>query len=147
MTRLTVGGMAMIALLTCASCGNQNNLYPVSGNVTYMGAPAAGAAVFFYRRGADSMNEHMIMGLVKEDGSFELVCGSLGKGAPPGDYDVLIEWKPAAGQGRGRPERGPDKLEGRYADRGNPRLHATIEAKANRLPPFELTASETVREK
>jgi hypothetical protein len=136
---MIVCSVVVAAALTCASCGNQNNLYPVAGNVTYKGTPAAGATVFFYRRGADSMNEHMIMGLVKEDGIFELVCGSLGKGAPPGDYDVLIEWKPASGQGRGRPERGPDRLEGRYADLKNPLLHATIEAKANHLPPFDLT--------
>jgi hypothetical protein len=28
------------------------------------------------------MNEHVIMGIVQDDGSFELVCGPLGKGAP-----------------------------------------------------------------
>jgi hypothetical protein len=139
--------LCLASALACASCGNQNNIYPVSGKVMHQGAPATGAAVFFYRHGADSLNEHMIMGLVQEDGTFELVCGSLGKGAPPGEYDVLIEWKPASGQGRGRPERGPDKLEGRYADPKNPRLHAIVEAKANRLPPFELTAAEAAEEK
>jgi hypothetical protein len=136
---MIVGVLAMAAALTCISCGNQNNIYPVAGKVTYNGAPAPGAVVFFHRRGADSMNEHMVMGLVQEDGSFELVCGSLGKGAPPGEYDILIEWKPATGQQRGRPERRLDKLQGRYADRKNPLMHATIEAKANHLPPFDLT--------
>jgi hypothetical protein len=123
--------------LACTSCGN--GLYPVSGKVTYKGAPAAGAAVFFHRRGGDAMNEHMLMGLVQEDGSFELVCGSLGKGAPPGQYDVLIEWKRVTGQGKGRPQHGPDKLKGRFADPQHPLLHATVEAKATILPPFELT--------
>jgi hypothetical protein len=122
-----------------ASCGNQNNLYPVAGRVTYQGAPAAGAAVFFHRQGGDSMNEHMIMGLVQADGSFELVCGSLGKGAPPGEYDVVIEWKQVSGQGKGRLERGLDKLEGRYADPKHPRLQATIKAERNELAPFVLT--------
>jgi hypothetical protein len=136
---MIVCGIVVAAALTCASCGNQSNLYPVAGKVTYNGAPAAGAAVFLYRRGADSLNEHIIMGLVQEDGAFELVCGSLGKGAPPGDYEVLIEWKPSSGQGRGRPERGPDKFDGRYADRKNPLFHAIIEAKANQLLPFALT--------
>jgi hypothetical protein len=125
--------------LTCASCGSKNNLYPVSGAVTYKGSPAPGATVFFYRQGAESMNEHMIMGIVQEDGSFELVCGSFGKGAPPGEYDVLIEWKQASGQNKGRPQHGPDILKGRYADPKHPLLHASVEAKANDLPPFELT--------
>ena len=93
-------GCLMAALaLACASCGNQNNVYPVAGKVTYKGTPAAGAAVFFYRQGADPMNEHMVMGIVQADGSFELVCGSLGHGAPAGEYDVAIEWKQVSGQG------------------------------------------------
>ena len=129
---------ALLAL-TCAACGNKNNIYPVSSKVTYKGSPASGATVFFHRQGADTMNEQMIMGIVQEDGSFELVCGGLGKGAPPGVYDVLIEWKQASGQSQGRPQHGPDKLEGRYADRNHPLLHATVEAKNNELPPFELT--------
>jgi hypothetical protein len=125
--------------LTCAACGNKNNIYPVSGKVTYNGSPAAGAAVFFYRQGGNSMNEPMIMGIVQEDGSFELVCGSVGKGAPPGDYDVMIEWKQVSGQSKGRPQHGPDQLKGRYADLKHPLLHATLEAKTNYLAPFELT--------
>jgi hypothetical protein len=127
-------------VLACVSCGNKNNLYPVSGNVTHMGSPASGAAVFFYRKGAEPMNEHMVMGIVQEDGAFELVCGSLGKGAPPGEYDVVIEWKQVSGQSKGRPQRGPDKLKGRYADPKHPLLHATVEATTNNLASFELTA-------
>jgi hypothetical protein len=125
--------------LACASCGAKNDIYPVSGKVTYKGAPAAGAAVFFYRHGGDSMNDHMIMGLVQEDGTFELVCGSLGNGAPPGEYDVVIEWKQISGQEKGRPKRGPDKLNGRYADPKHSRLQATVKAERNELAPFDLT--------
>ena len=77
---------AAVLALACVSCGN--GLYPVSGNVTYNGEPAIGAAVFFKRQGVDPVNEHMIMGLVQEDGSFTLVCGNQGKGAPTGEYDV-----------------------------------------------------------
>jgi hypothetical protein len=126
-------------VLVCASCGNSTNIYPVSGEVTYKGSPAAGATVFFCRKGGDTMNDHMIMGIVQGDGSFELVCGSLGKGAPPGEYDVLIEWKQVSGQSEGRPQRGPDKFDGRYADRSRPLLHGTVEAGATNLPPIELT--------
>lgn len=125
--------------LACASCGNKNNIYPVSGKVTYKGAPAAGATVFFRRRGGDPLNEHLIMGIVQEDGFFELVCGSLGKGAYPGEYDVLIEWKRVIDQRKGGPRHEPDKLKGRYADPKRPRLHAKVRAEANELPPFELT--------
>jgi hypothetical protein len=125
-------------VLACTSCG-KNNIYPVAGKVMYKGAPAAGATVFLHRRGADPMNEHMIMSIAREDGSFELVCGSLGKGAPPGEYDVLIEWKQVSDPVRGRPERGPDKLAGRYADPKHPCIRVSIKAERNQLTPFELT--------
>ena len=130
--------LTAILTLSCASCGNRNNLYPVAGKVTYKRSPAAGATVVFYRQNGDSMNEHLMMGVVQEDGSFELVCGSLGKGAPPGEYGVVIEWKEVSSQTRGRPQRGPDKLQGRYADRARPLLHATIKAERNDLAPFDL---------
>jgi hypothetical protein len=125
-------------VLASASCGNKNNIYPVSGKVMCKASPASGATVFFTRKGGDTMNDHMIMGIVQEDGSFELVCGSLGKGAPLGEYDVLIEWKQVSGQSKGRPKQGLDKLKGRYADPKHPLLHTTVEAKTNDLPPFEL---------
>jgi hypothetical protein len=125
-------------VLACASCGHKNNLYPVSGQVMYKGSPAAGATVFFCRKGGDTIKDHMIMGIVREDGSFELVCGSFGKGAPPGEYDVRIEWKQVSGQRKGRPQHGLDKLKGRFANQKHALLHATIDAKNNDLPPFEL---------
>ena len=99
-------------------------------------APASGAAVFFVRQGGDASNEPAMMGIVQEDGTFELVCGSVGKGAPPGDYDVLIEWKV---QRQGRRQYGLDKLKGRYADRKNPLLHASVEAGVRNSFSFDLT--------
>jgi hypothetical protein len=134
--------MTATLALVCASC-HKNRIYPVSGTVTYKGVPASGATIFFVRQGGDSSNEPAIISVVREDGSFELVCGSRGKGAPAGDYDVLIEWKRISSQGR--PQLGPDKLNGLYADRNRPLLHATVAAKATKLPPFELTDEEPVQ--
>lgn len=121
----------------CGSC-NGDNIYPVSGKVTYNGSPASGAAVFFVRQGRRSAGEGATMGVVREDGSFEVACGSLGKGARPGEYNVLIEWRVVSRGSKGRPQRGPDKLKRRYADPQLPLLHATVEAKTNELPPFDL---------
>jgi hypothetical protein len=124
----------------CASCANKDHLYPVSGKVTYNGSPASGAAVYFQGRGGSS-DAPPIVGMVGEDGAFELVCGSLGKGAPPGDYDVLVKWKGTVCncQGRRRSQVSPDQLNGLYADPQHPLLHATVETGATELPPFELT--------
>jgi hypothetical protein len=130
-------GVSAVLALVCTSCSN--GLYPVSGKVTHKGQPAAGAAVFFKRPGVDSQNEHLIMGRVQEDGSFTLVYGSQGQGAPPGEYDVLIEWKDLPRRGNGRARTKPDKLKGRYADPAHPRFHASVKAESNHPPPFELT--------
>jgi len=125
--------------LACASCGESNNLHPVSGAVLYQGKPAAGATVFFRRRGGDTMNDHAIMGIVQKDGSFTLVCGPYGKGVPAGEYDVLIQWRQDLKQPRGSARKGEDRLKGRYADAKRPRLHAVVKAEVNHLPPLELT--------
>jgi hypothetical protein len=126
-----------VVALACTSCGK--GIYPVSGKVTYKDKPAAGATVFFRRQGAEPMNEHLTMGIVQDDGSFTLSCGDLGKGAPPGDYDVLIEWPQHVSQAKGLGHKAPDRLKGRYADLKKPRFHAVIKAETNELPPFELT--------
>ena len=127
-----------VLTLVSGSCG-RSGLYPVSGKVMYKGEPAAGASVHFIRQGGNPMNEHAIMGIVEADGSFTLVCGHLGSGAPPGEYDVLIEWKQVTHQAKGQPQKGADKLRGRYCNAARPLLHAVVKAEANDLPPFELT--------
>jgi hypothetical protein len=137
-SKVVYGWITTVAL-TCASCGSKNGIYPVAGKVTYQGAPAAGATVFFHRQGGKAINEHMVMGIVRADGTFELVCGSLGKGAPPGTYDVLIEWKPVSRQGPGRAQRAPDRLQGRYADPKSPRFQAAVKTEDNQLAPFDVT--------
>jgi hypothetical protein len=68
-----------------------------------------------------------------------LVCGPHGPGAPAGQYDVLITWKPRSNHGRGFAEPLADRLKGRYADPKHPLLRAVIAAGTNDLPPFELT--------
>jgi hypothetical protein len=110
--------------------GKSNGLYPVSGTVTWNGAPVAGAIVEFSRQGADPLSQQVIMGLVAEDGSFTLSCGQLGKGAPPGEYDVLIKWPQTSNR--------PDRFKERYANPNRPRLHAVVKAEPNKLDPFEL---------
>ncbi len=133
--------VSAVLVLTCVSC-KRNGIYPVLGKVTYNGYPASEAVVFFFRQGGPSSNDPTIMSIVQADGSFELVCGSLGKGAPPGQYDVAIVWtQTSQGCCKGRLRHGPDILQRRYADPKQPLLHATVEAKTNNLPPFELASA------
>jgi hypothetical protein len=129
---------AAVLALACTSCGS-NGLYPVSGQVTYKGRPAVGAVVHFHRVAGESIKEQSIMGIVDQDGSFALVCGHLGNGAPPGEYDVLVEWRQGPNEAKGLANKAPDKLQGRYANPKRPVLHAVVKSQNNSLPPFELT--------
>jgi hypothetical protein len=139
MRKLWTCVMATVAL-TCSSCGSSHNLYPVSGKVLYNGQPAANAAVFLRRQDVDPLSQQAIMGIVGEDGSFRLVCDSFGEGAPPGQYDVLIEWRQDRKRIRtGSTKLAQDRLKGRYADSKHPRFQVTIKAERNELAPFELT--------
>ncbi len=125
--------------LVCSSCGS-SGLYPVTGKVLVNGEPAVGATVAFLRKeSADPFKESNPQGVVGEDGTFTLV-GPGGDGAPPGEYVVLVEWKEGAGTKRGRAPalNAPDRLKKKYLDPNKPLLTATVEAKANALPTFEL---------
>jgi len=131
---------AAACALACSSCGNPAGLYPVTGKVLHNGAPAVGATVTFVRRGAaDPLKEPTPQGVVGEDGGFTL-RGPGGDGAPPGEYAVLVEWKEGAGAKRGRAPAlsAPDRLKKKYLDPNKPLLTATVEAKTNALPPFDL---------
>jgi hypothetical protein len=124
----------------CVGCGGRSGVYPVSGKVLYRGEPAAGATVTFVRKGAtDRLQEQVPQGVVRDDGTFSL-ASPLGTGAPPGEYAVLVEWKVGAGKVKGRSPglSAPDRLKRRYLDPARPLLTATVEAKTNSLPPFEL---------
>ncbi len=134
-----LGAVSLFA--PCLSgCGNSNALYPVRGKVLCKGEPAVGAVVYFHRTSAaDSFNQLIAQGVVQQDGTFELACAS-GKGAVPGDYAVLIEWKVGAGQTPGRSPgiAAPDRFEGKYLDRENPQFQVLVKPKKNQLPAFDL---------
>ena len=134
--RKTSYSCAALIALSCVSCSKEN-VHPVSGKVLCNGAPATRATVFLRPSGAKA--NHVLIGAVGKDGTFEIACGALGKGAPPGEYDVLIAWRAASNEATGCCERRTDKLGGRYSDPANPRFRATIKPGPNVLPPLELT--------
>ncbi len=144
---------ATIGLGVISGCGNPAGLVPVSGKVLYRGEPATGAVVYFHRQSGPGEPARPIpYGVVEPDGSFSLTSEDVGRGAVPGSYSVLVEWRDRSGDGvspvttrgrrglvkRSRVRSGPDRLEGRYFDVDRPRIHARIEAASSQLPPFEL---------
>jgi hypothetical protein len=145
-----IAGFAMAA----AGCGNPAGLVPVSGKVLYHGEPAAGAVVYFHRDLKPGDAQLPIPSATAEDdGSFTLSSDTLGYGALPGTYAVLVEWRDGSGDGtvpvktkgnvtfvkRSRVRSGPDRVKGRYFNISKPLLHAEVKPGSNQLPPFELT--------
>ena len=126
--------------LACASCSDRKTTttYPASGKVMYDGSPASGAAISFFRNGSPPTGAPAALAMVSDDGSFATMRDGIGQGLLPGEYDVVIEWREVIRDRKGRRQRGPDKLMGRYANRASPLLHVAVEAKANDIPPFEL---------
>ena len=137
-----------------AGCGDGAGLSPVSGKVLYKGEAASGAVVYFQRHGdVDPSHKLVPFGIVQEDGGFTLSSDSLGNGALPGTYTVLIEWRDGTRNGvvpvkskgqtnlvkRSRIHSGPDRLKGRYFDINKPLLKAEVKPGPNELTPFELT--------
>jgi hypothetical protein len=158
-------GFAMATwAVASAGCGSSNGLHPVYGKVLYKGEPAVGATVYFHRNGsAEGAHTTIPTGLVQDDGTFELSSDNVGRGAPAGSYDVLIEWRdgrvpaervtrvsypnPTKGRikrapvpRRSKVERGrpADRLKGRYFQIEHPLVRAEVKPESNYLPPFDL---------
>ncbi len=144
--------VAAAIAIVAGGCGGPAGLVPVSGKVLYRGDPAAGAVVYFHRQvEPGSSSTPSPYGIVEDDGSYSLETEGLGRGARPGAYTVLVEWRDkgdgvTAVKGRGnvklvkrsRVRSGPDRLQGRYFDIAKPLLHADVAEGSNTLPPFEL---------
>jgi hypothetical protein len=154
MNSRVLGVLAAALFAAAAGCGGPTGLVPVSGKVTYHGQPAAGAVVYFHRQGESGPAGLPVpYGIVDEDGTFSLSTDGLGRGALPGTYSVLVEWRDEKGDGvvpvkstgkvklvkRSRLRSGPDRLKGRYFDITKPLLKAEVTAGSNGLAPFELT--------
>lgn len=134
-------GMLTSALLV--GCGEQApsgpQPYPVKGQVTFQGKPAAGFRVSFYPLFEQSGPKFAPSALTDENGQFALRSYQPGDGAPPGDYAVTFSW-PQSVPGPD-PDDAPqevDRLKGRF---GNPQQSAfkvTVQEGENMLEPFAL---------
>jgi hypothetical protein len=129
-----------VGLAACGARGPvKKTCYPVSGQITVKGQPAAGALVIL-RPKTDADSPEWSIGfpraVVKDDGSFEVGTYGDNDGAPAGEYTVLISWQPP--NPANEEQSLPDKLGGKYSDPATSPFSAKVDAGPTQLPPIKI---------
>jgi hypothetical protein len=121
-----------IAIVGCSDRpANRPATYPVSGIVQFSGSPVAGATVGFQSKQPQGRSASAI---TDAQGRYKLTTFSVGDGAPPGNYGVIVlKYKETASASGGeyRPVQGPEpppqhELPPKYAAAATSGLEATV---------------------
>jgi hypothetical protein len=134
--------LCLAILAGVSGCGGASDgppvvtVYEVKGKVLLKdGTPLSGGHVYFVPVNGTMAPEAEI----GSDGSFELVTGRSGPGAPPGDYKVRIEPKdPTLMASSKRAGKAKLPFATKYLDEDSSELRVTVRAQANQLEPLRL---------
>lgn len=127
----------LVALSMAAGCGHSDSLpklavYEVKGQVLLPdGKPLPGGFVYFVPRAGDLPLTPS--GEIGPDGTFTVVTGGSGEGAPAGEYKLRIETPQLRAARNKKPLIPP-----RYQDEDSSGLVVTVRAEANHLDPIRL---------
>jgi hypothetical protein len=128
-----------ILFLLAAGCSRiipgRQAVYPVSGELFVRGQAAAGAVIRLYAINDLFLERLCPHAVVEQDGSFRLTTYNSDDGAPDGDYALTVTWPapPKPGQ-----EEGPDRFNGRFANRHQPVRKITVSPGSNVLERINL---------
>ena len=136
-TRWRQNSLLMVFWAVLAGCHHDDSLpslkvYEVRGKVLLGdGKPLARGWVYFVPTGNLTITPSAQIGA---DGSFSLVTGGSGEGAPPGEYKVRVESLEP------QPARKTDKplFPFKYSDEDSSGLFVTVRPEVNQLEPFRL---------
>ncbi|MDB5385277.1 MAG: hypothetical protein JWM11_923 [Planctomycetaceae bacterium] len=132
-----------LALLTLASgCGPSGaepwkKVYPAAGKVRFGGQAIEGAVLILFPKDKSVPANVRPTGTTELDGSFELGTYSVDDGAPAGEYDVAISWRPLI-KGEGTATPGPNRLPEHYGKPETSQLTIKIDEDTSTLPTIEL---------
>jgi hypothetical protein len=124
-------------LAALAGCHGSDSLpnyqvYEVTGRVLLSdGKPLGSGWISFVSKGDLPVTPS---GQISQDGTFSLVTGGSGKGAPAGDYKVRVESPELQGGGKSRKALFPFK----YTDEDSSGIVVTVRPQANELEPIRL---------
>jgi hypothetical protein len=130
-------GLTVILWLGQAGCGKSDSLpslqvYEVKGKVLLPdGKPLSGGWIYFVSKGDLPVTPS---GQISSDGTFSLVTGGSGEGAPAGDYKIRVE----APQLPTGPKAKKPAFPFKYTDEDSSGLVLTVRAEPNHLDPIRL---------
>jgi len=134
-----ISGLLVAGWAGLTGCRGSDSLpslpvYEVKGKVVLAnGKPLPGGVISFVPKGDLPVTPS---GVIGPDGTFSLVTGGSGEGAPPGDYKIRVEapqFQQAAPKLKKRPLFPP-----KYNDEDSSGLVITVRAEPNRLEPILL---------
>lgn len=144
-------GMGLVALGCLAGCSGKGGggglkTVPVTGTVTYKGAPAAGATVMFSPAAGKGA---AAVGVTDSQGNFKLRAQGGAEGAVPGSYRVTVFKTESAGataepveakiEGGGAPAKPADQLPAKYKSAETSKLTAEVKPEGTNHFKFDLT--------
>jgi len=132
-----LSGLFVAVWAGLAGCRNSDSLpvlqlYQVKGKVLLAdGKPLTGGLVTFVPKGDLPVTPSSV---IASDGTFSLVTGGSGEGAPPGDYKIRVEAPQLPSAANSKKPPFPFK----YTDEDSSGLVITVRADTNQLEPIRL---------
>lgn len=140
--RLTalLSALALVAVTGCSKPKlDRLQVFPVSGKVTVSGKAPPGAMIVLHPQDASVPDTVRPSAQVEPDGSFKLTTYDQFDGAPPGTYDVTVQWFKAVKQG-GDVLPGPNLLPQQYGDPKTSKLKVEVASAPTDLKPIDIKA-------
>jgi len=144
---LAVGGrrltalLSVLALVAVTGCSKPKaerlQVFPVSGKFTASGKATPGALVVLHPQDAAVPDTVRPSGVVESDGSFKLTTYDQFDGAPPGNYNVTVQWFKATKQG-GDVLPGPNLLPQAFGDPKTSKLKVEVASAPTDLKPIDI---------
>jgi hypothetical protein len=127
-------------LLMLAGCGDgRQATYPVTGQLTIRGKPAADADLRFYEVRGRTPGMARPYATTDSDGRFTVSTYGMNDGAPAGEYQVSLSWKgPLRGVSPDQRDAMPELLPPRFADPTTSGIQVRVGRGENALDTIDL---------
>ena len=136
---LLMSGLVIFACAVLAGCHQSDSLpslqvYQVKGKVLLAdGKPLGGGWIYFVPKGDLPLTPSAE---IQPDGTFSVVTGGSGEGAPPGEYKVRVE-TPQLSQAKSR-SKTKSVVPFKYTDEDSSGLVVVVRAEPNQIDPIVL---------